>query len=347
MSPTDANFVLSSWAAQLFSGQNCNNLNIKATTVVGYLKAAQDLLVQGGYTHAAGLPLDNTNNSMSENFIAKVKRWEALPNRRELISDDMMEAIYHRHLAASQDSLDDCLYDWIAVGRYAGFRASEWAQSRKLTYELIDSVDWREARAFIDADWLFYDQSGRLLDKLSPNNATRIHRVDIRWRVQKNANNGEIISFWRDNFTPRWCPVRAAWRICMRARRHGTPSHQPLGKYYDHKRREMVYINNTEVEAALRSVAKLTTGIKDDAVLNRMFGMHSIRVTACNELSRLKVSDSFIQRRLRWKSMTFLDYLRNNIYTAQRHNLSLTFTPSLEDSALQQDLRAHGHSRHY
>jgi PIN domain nuclease of toxin-antitoxin system len=53
-----------------------------------------------------------------------------------------------------------------------------------------------------------------------------------------------------------------------------------------------------------------------------MFGLHSLRVTACNELDRLGVTDTFIQRRLRWKSMTFAMYLRNTIYAARRHNLS-------------------------
>jgi hypothetical protein len=90
-----------------------------------------------------------------------------------------------------------------------------------------------------------------------------------------------------------------------------------------------------EVERALRSVAKAVTGITDDKLINKLFGMHSMRVTACNELARLNVADSFIQRRLRWRSNTFLDYLRNNIYSAQRHNLSLNIKCSPHDTEMQ------------
>jgi hypothetical protein len=68
-------------------------------------------------------------------------------------------------------------------------------------------------------------------------------------------------------------------------------------------------------------------------LLQRMFGLHSIRITACNELDRLGVNDSFIQRRLRWKSLTFLTYLRNTIYSARRHNLS-NIAVSPHDSVL-------------
>jgi len=64
-----------------------------------------------------------------------------------------------------------------------------------------------------------------------------------------------------------------------------------------------------------------------------MFGLHSIRVTTCNELDRLGVNDTFIQCRLRWKSLTFATYLRNTIYTARRHNLS-NIHVSVHDKAL-------------
>jgi hypothetical protein len=340
MHPADANFVFASYAANLFSGVNCNSLDIRATTVEEYLAAAQGLLVDGGYKHKAGLPLDKNNSKASDYYIAKVKAFEALPNRRESISDAMLEEIYQRHLQAKPDSLEDCLYDWVGVGRYAAFRSSEWAQSRKLTYELIDEIHWKEARAMIDGDWLFFDESGRLLEK-TPHNLSKIFRLDICWRKQKNGRNGEIISFWKDTINPRWCPVLAAWRICMRAQRLKVPAHEPIGRYFDYRRRQVVYINVDEVERALRSVAKAVTGITDDKLINKLFGMHSMRVTACNELARLNVADSFIQRRLRWRSNTFLDYLRNNIYSAQRHNLSLNIKCSPHDTEMQQALFPH------
>ena len=343
MEPADANFVLASWAAKLFSGINCANTDLRTSTVKGYLKAAQALMVSGGYSHSTGLPLDKRHHKFTDTYLAKVRRWEQLPHRREIISDEMLDFLKSAHLSSRRDSLDDCLFDWVALGRYTGFRASEWAQSRKLSYDLIDDKDWRESRAMIDADFVFFNRQGHLLDKDSSRTADA-YRVDIRWRVQKNKSNGEVISFWRHERDPDWCPVAAAWRICQRARRRGIPAHQPLGQYFDYSRRQMVFLNTPEVEAAIRAAASFTTGITDDSILQRMFGMHSIRVTACNELARLKVSDSFIKRRLRWKSTTFLDYLRNNIHVAQRHNLALNLVPSPDDMDLRQDLRSLGHT---
>jgi predicted DCC family thiol-disulfide oxidoreductase YuxK len=339
LDPKTANFVLATYAAKLLTGKNCNNLNIRATTVTGYLQAAQDLMKEGGYSHCDGLPLDSKNELDTKMFIRKAKRWEGLPNRRLSITDMMADEIYLRHLSVAQDSLEDCFYDWLALGRYTGFHCAEWAQTRKLSFERIGE-DNPAPRAMIDGDWLFFDEQGRLLDK-NKANIRDIYRVDICWRVQKNGQNGEIISYWRDDIDPRWCPVRAAWRICMRARRLGIPLDEPLAKYLDHNTGRIVFINATEVEALLRDVAIKTTNIQDTKLIHKMYGMHSIRVTACNELARLNVSDSFIQRRLRWRSNTFLDYLRNNIYTAQRHNLSRNIKYSPHDTDLHKNLLPH------
>jgi len=49
-----------------------------------------------------------------------------------------------------------------------------------------------------------------------------------------------------------------------------------------------------------------------------------VRVTACNLLHRQGFSDSYIQARLLWKSNTFLQYLRNTLYTAAAHTKALS-----------------------
>jgi hypothetical protein len=133
--------------------------------------------------------------------------------------------------------------------------------------------------------------------------------------------------------------VRAAWRITTRAKRLNIPSNQPLGKYLDHNQGRIVFINDTECEKYMRQVAMAVTGITDTATINKMFGMHSIRVTACNEIARLGVADSFIQRRLRWRSLAFLTYLRNTVYAAQRHNLSTRVKISPHDTELLNNIK--------
>ena len=87
-------------------------------------------MVEGGYKHKDGLPLDKNNDKHVRPFLAKAKRWEAMPKRREMLTDTMLDIAWARQQAAKPDSLDDCFFDWLALGRYTGFRASEWAQSR-------------------------------------------------------------------------------------------------------------------------------------------------------------------------------------------------------------------------
>lgn len=55
----------------------------------------------------------------------------------------------------------------------------------------------------------------------------------------------------------------------------------------------------------------------------RRWSCHSIRVTAANLLHRACMSDSYIQTRLRWKSTTFLMYLRNTFYAADQHTAAM------------------------
>jgi hypothetical protein len=304
-------------------------------------------LVDGGYAAIwkkdHGLPLNDENSKYTKPVMANLKRWEEVPDRREMFTDDMLEEFYKWKTTAQPDSLDDCFYDWLGIGRYTGFRRSEWAQERKHSYKTVVELN-AEARAMIDGDWLFFDERGYLLDK-SKARESDVFKVNITWRYQKNGNNGEVISFWRDDVDPRWCPVRAAWRICNRARRLHQPLHEPLGKYVDYKMKKVAYINTAECEIYLRDVAKTATGILDDKILQKLFGMHSFQVTACNELARLGVEDSFIKRRLRWTSEAFLVYLRNNVYMARRHNLFLTIKAPTQDVDFQQSLPRLGGAR--
>lgn len=321
------NFFLATWAVSLVQKDNILGLTLRSGTITQYLRAAAKLIVARGNPN----PLEGQAGKWTNLIISKLEKYEGIPDRREAFTDEMIDAFHKRATISQADDLAACLYDWIALGRYTGFRRSEWAQSRKNSYERV-SPDVDEAKALIASDLLFFDSRGHLIEKAAPLRAT-LYRVDIRWRCQKNGDNGQVISFWRDDVNPIWCPVCAAWRICQRAKRFGLPANEPIGKYQDYHNNKIAFLNTPEIESFIRDVAKKTTGLKDEALIQRMFGLHSIRVTACNELDRLGVNDTFIQRRLRWKSLTFATYLRNTIYAARRHNLS-NIHVSVHDKAL-------------
>jgi hypothetical protein len=149
----------------------------------------------------------------------------------------------------------------------------------------------------------------------------------IRYRKQKNNVNNEVVPFYRDSVNPAFCPVSAALRICARALRLGVAGDTPLGVYKPTTARSAearLYITNNDVKNFLREYARRAFGIKrNDPILSR-WSAHSIRVTACNLLHRQGFSDSYIQTRLRWRGNTWMEYLRNTLYSAQQHTKALS-----------------------
>jgi hypothetical protein len=79
------------------------------------------------------------------------------------------------------------------------------------------------------------------------------------------------------------------------------------------------YITADATATFLRTTAQ---GVFDlDATDDRLqrWSCHSIRVTAAYLLHHARRSNSYIQVRLRWKSSTFLMYLRNTFHAADKH----------------------------
>jgi hypothetical protein len=144
----------------------------------------------------------------------------------------------------------------------------------------------------------------------------------MEWRKQKNKDNGQKIDFARDDKHLDYCAVRAALRIYLRSLRLGYPPHEPLGVFQNPKGQSK-FITATMTAAHLRNSASLVLNIKKDDPSLKLWSTHSIRVTAANLLHRANLSDSYIQTRLRWKSSSFLMYLRNTIYGADAHTKAI------------------------
>jgi len=68
---------------------------------------------------------------------------------------------------------------------------------------------------------------------------------------------------------------------------------------------------------------------------------HSIRVTAANLLHRARFLDSYIMNHLRWRSNTFLMYLRNTFYTADQHTKAITLGLDPPDCSIVWPLEPH------
>jgi len=231
---------------------------------------------------------------------------------------DMVKFWQKKASTSHQDSFDAAFFDWIVIGIQAGFRKSEWVQ---------DSHDFRStgqfalnrdgsSKAFIASDFSFTSLSPAQKIKY-PVSSTPYSQVTLTWRFQKNNQNNQRISF-NHNFTNElFSPVLAAQRILDRARRLQVPTSHPISVFFQDKK--IQYMHHSLIESTLRTAASAVYKLTSQKAL-RLFSCHSIRVGACVILHAAQKDPLFIQFRLRWRSTSFIVYLRNTPRIAAIHN---------------------------
>ena len=320
--PPDAqNYFLACFAVSLVQGETILQGTIRSVTVRGYMNAAASLFSDRQITS----PL-----FAKKDYVKIITRalasYEGMEKRRNMLHDSMMVWMLKQATHAPKDSLVPAIVDWTILGRYTGFRKSEWCQSTRTKYAKIEEWIGTPAEALIDADINFLGHH----DERHLHNPcfSDIKTVVVTWRKQKNKENGQQIPFERDDTLPDFCPVRAAFRIVQRARLLLVPKEEPVAVYHQQSVNKRYFITDNQVASFFKKAAMAVFNLhKTDPELTK-YSTHSIRVTAANVLHRANLSDSFIQMRLRWKSDTFLNYLRNTFYAASKHTKSLDISES-------------------
>ena len=147
-------------------------------------------------------------------------------------------------------------------------------------------------------------------------NRHKAHFVRITWHKQKNGNNGRHVTFGKA-VDAQLCPVLGAIRIDTRAL-HLNHRDVLLGVS------DQGPISDKQVEKQLRAAATSVYGYtKEEA--HQKFTSHSIRVGACVLLHEARRTVTFIKDRLRWKSESFMKYLRDTARLAKQHAVSLIY----------------------
>ena len=142
--------------------------------------------------------------------------------------------------------------------------------------------------------------------------------MEVKWRYQKNLDNGQKIKQTKNKANPKVCGVRGGVRIRQRARRLNSSAKATLEKFKD-KSGNVAHITNSMIAKHLQQCARMTYSIKCRKALAK-WSSHSIRVGACVSLSEAGKESQFIQIKLRWRSLAFRDYLRNTTTIVQQHN---------------------------
>lgn len=235
----------------------------------------------------------------------------------------MFVAIANHACDADRDSAESVIFDWITLGRVAGFRVAEYAQT---TQNKVDEFEYasgnRIVKAFVPLDWKFYDKQGRLMNVHSLDGlADPPSKMKLTFRIQKNRQNGQSINFVADDKHQNICPVRAAYRIFLRAKRLGQSNDQPMG-VFSNKQGITKYLTANKIAEVLQFFAKSChPDLTKDEIMR--FTSHSIRVWAVVLLDEAGMNADFIKSRLRWMGDSYRLYLRDTAVLQAKHITAL------------------------
>jgi len=250
---------------------------------------------------------------MLKSILDEQKRWQQVPNRRDPLTTQMLDLLHSSAKQAHPDSYQAALYDWLVIGIQAGFRKSEWCQD---TSSLSSSGD---IALNVDGSSKAFTRDDFVLESKTKNSTLKYDYLTIRWRFQKNSQNGQTISFAHDYNHPHRSPVTAARNILERAQRLRVPQSSPIA-IFKHKlsKHSFSFITHKQVESSLRTLASKIYRITDSKKLQK-YSCHSIRVGACVLLHSAQQDPLTIKFRLRWRSDSFMEYLRNTPRLAALH----------------------------
>ena len=324
---TRGHLQLSMYALHLAAGNNIHCRSLRLATIEQYVLAASSLLAQfSGVDYRK----EGTGSGRLGPLLSAVyrehRRYEAVPDRREPYDLHMHRAARAEASNHSVLTLIPSLTDWFEVGLMAGLRLSEWAQpsgkGSVLTPTLHDvpGINPR-TRALIadDVRALTTDlrhARGLALANLDP---SKIAKMWVKFRVQKNGQHGEERLFVPNPTSGGHCFVSAMLRILRRfdrVRRLDSridPSTTPLSVCWDAVAREARLIVSSNIDTFMRYLASKVyhiDPIREKAALQK-WGSHSLRVGACVLLHAMDFSTIDIQWMLRWRSQAFMVYLRN------------------------------------
>jgi hypothetical protein len=266
----------------------------------------------------------------------ELKRWEDMPNRREPYTPEMLT--WHKAATTPSKahplSKDAALADWCQVGLLSGLRLSEWAQDSHCSNPETPAKNIRgDTAAFCINDIRWRLSSGPLVrgSTILQHEVTTIQCCFLRWRTQKNGENGEEKKFTRNTAPNGLDLVLPMYSIVQRfvALRGHNDLTTPLGIFSASNSvpRDTRLIISRDIEHAMRHVASKVYNLnpKDpkDRVSLQLWSAHSLRVGAACILHGSGFTESQIKFLLRWKSNTFMMYLRKLSILSNQQNRAL------------------------
>jgi hypothetical protein len=109
--------------------------------------------------------------------------------------------------------------------------------------------------AFTTEDFASFDKSWYRLNTVDDSSFEVADTVRITWHIQKNRQNGQMITLSSNSAHPDLCPVRSALRLVLRARQLKQPDTMPL-RCYCTKKSPLVYLTASRIAALIQEAVK-------------------------------------------------------------------------------------------
>ncbi len=162
--------------------------------------------------------------------------------------------------------------------------------------------------------------NSQAITELSDNSIDRVNRVRITWRIQKNRQNNQMVTLSSDKANTAICPILAALRLVLRARRLLQPDLMPVACYL--KKDALAYITVSRIAILFRAAARAVhpTISKEE---EQQYSAYSLQVWACVLLDEAGKSPDYIKKRLHWMGDSFRMYLRDTRVIQDQHREAL------------------------
>jgi hypothetical protein len=246
------------------------------------------------------------------------RRWRHRRRRPGAVAAELLRKL---NVSCSLDSEQCTLFDLVVLGCYIGPRVNKYAQTtdKNVDYHIYPSGK-KVIKAFTANNFRFFDKNSQAITELSDDSIDRVDRVRITWRIQKNRQNNQTITLLSDKANTAICPVLAALRLVLRARRLLQPDSMPVACYP--KKDALAYITGSRIAILFRAVARAMRPTMSKKEEQRYSG-HSLRVWACVLLNEAGELPDYIKKHLRWMGDSFWIHLRNTRIIQDQHRESL------------------------
>jgi hypothetical protein len=173
--------------------------------------------------------------NMCTKIITAREKEENTANQRNPITREMFAALLDSaRRSESKGSIEAVVANWFTLIRITRLRCAEYAQK---TQSAVNEHEYPSGRCvtkvFVPTDWKFYNKDGVTINihPLSKDVQAFPTKLQVTYRIQKNRQNGQSITLVLDNNHPDICPIRAAYRIFLRAKRLGQSDSQPMAVF--------------------------------------------------------------------------------------------------------------------